>query len=333
MNYKPSLSSKLRRALVMTGVGTVVGSALTLARAQAYPSKPIRWVVGFSAGGGLDFVARLLADSISKQLGQPVIVDNRPGAAGMIAANIAATSPPDGYTLVTLDLGAYALNPNLYKNVSYNPSRDFEIIGLQVTIPTVLFVNAALPVNNLAEFIAYIKSKPSGSVSYASTGVGGAGHVAMELLTDKAKLNMLHVPYKGIQAALVDVMGGQTQAVFSDPGSTMPLVKSGKLKALAVAMSNRLEAYPELPTFMDLGYDFQIPIWVALATTAGTPRTIIDRLNSALLTSLKDPEIAKKLVAVGFSISLWSPDEANVFAKKQFAEWTTFLKPRNIRLD
>lgn len=335
MNDKPSLSSKLRRALVMAGMGTAAGGALSLARAQTqtYPSKPIRWVVGFSAGGGLDFVARLLGDSISKQLGQPVVVDNRPGAAGMIAANNAATSPPDGYTLVTLDVGAYALNPNLYKNVSYNPTRDFEIIGLQVTIPTVLCVNATLPVNNLAEFIAYVKSKPPGSVSYASTGVGGAGHVAMELLMDKAKLDMSHVPYKGIQAALVDVMGGQVQAVFGDPGSSMPLVKSGKLKALAVAMSKRLEAYPELPTFMDFGYDFQIPVWVALATTAGTPRPIIDRLNAALLTSLKDPEITKKLVAVGFSISLLSPDEANAFAKKQLADWTTFLKPRNIKLD
>lgn len=333
MKDSTGLKNSSRRALVLGAAAAVVTVPFPAAYAQAYPAKPIRWVVGYSAGGGLDMVARLLGDSMSRQLGQPIVVENRPGAAGMIAASTAASAPPDGYTLISLDVGTYALNPNLYSKVPYNSARDFAIVGMQVTIPFILFVNAALPVNNLAEFIAYVKSKPAGTVNYASTGIGGPVHLAMELLQEKAKLAMTHVPYKGSPAALADIIGGQVQAGFNDPASAMQHVTAGKLKALAVAMPKRLDAFPELPTFVENGHDVQIQVWVALGTNAGTPRPVIDKLNEVLLAALRDPEIAKRLASVGFAISSPSVDEASAFARKQLVDWEAFLKPRNIRLD
>jgi len=301
--------------------------------AQSYPAKPIRWIIGFQAGGGSDMIARLLAEAMGKHLGQQVLVDNRPGAGGALAAGAAASSPPDGYTVVSLDFGTYVLNPHLYSKVPYNPTKDFNMVGMMVTVPLVLFVNPNAPSGSLAEFVAHVKSRPSGTVNYGSAGVGSAIHLAMELFQEKAGIRMTHVPYKGTPAALTDVISGQVTAVFCDPNTAMPHVREGRLKPLAVAMPTRLEAYPQLPTCKELGYDVEVPLWIGLGVPAATPAPVVARLSEALSMALKEPEVGRRLGSVGVSITPASSAAANSFASKQLAEWGDFLKPRNIRLD
>lgn len=322
-----------RRTFVMAAALGVTGVQLSRAQAQPFPAKPIKWVVGFQAGGGSDMIARLLADAMGKHLGQQVLVDNRPGAGGALAAGYAATAPADGYTVVSLDFGTYALNPHLYSKVPYNPTRDFRMVGMMVTIPLVLLTNPQVPSGSLAEFVSYVKSRPPGSVNYASAGVGSAIHLAMELFAEKAGVRMTHVPYKGTPAALTDVVAGQVTTLFCDPNTAMPFVKDGRLKALAVAMPKRLEAYPDLPTCAESGYDVEVPLWVAMGVPAATPPAVVARLGEALDAALREPEVNRRLSSVGVSITPSPAASTNEFAGTQLAKWGEFLKPRNIRLD
>ena len=321
-----------RRTVVLGVAGAVVAGPFA-ASAQSYPSKPIRWIIGVPAGGGLDMQARILSGLMSKSLGQPVVVDNRPGGGGAIAASSVATSPPDGYTLISLNVGDYALNPHMYSKLSYDPARDFAMIGRVTTIPMWLLVNAKLPVNNLAEFIAYAKSQPTGAVNIASAGPGTAQHLMLELLNEQAQLSMTHVPYRGGAPAMTDLLGGQVQALFNDTGSSLPHVKSGALKALAVAMPERLATFPDVPTLIELGYDVQVPVWIALGTVAGTPPAVIARLNESLLQAIRAPEFSGKMAEVGVVLTPSSSQEAEAFARKQLADWGPILKRRNIKLD
>ncbi len=321
------------RRTVVLGVASAVVAGPFAASAQSYPSKPIRWIIGVPAGGGLDMQARILSGLMSKSLGQPVVVDNRPGGGGAIAASSVATSPPDGYTLISLNVGDYALNPHMYSKLSYDPARDFAMIGRVTTIPMWLLVNAKLPVNNLAEFIAYAKSQPTGAVNIASAGPGTAQHLMLELLNEQAQLSMTHVPYRGGAPAMTDLLGGQVQALFNDTGSSLPHVKSGALKALAVAMPERLATFPDVPTLIELGYDVQVPVWIALGTVAGTPPAVIARLNESLLQAIRAPEFSGKMAEVGVVLTPSSSQEAEAFARKQLADWGPILKRRNIKLD
>lgn len=320
-----------RRTLLMAAALGAVGTSPVLAQ-QAYPSRPIRWLVGFQAGGGSDMIARLLAEAMGKHLGQPVLVDNRPGAGGSLAAGQAASAPGDGYTVVSLDVGTYAFNPHLYSNVPYS-ARDFRMVGMMVTIPLVLFANPKVPSGSLKEFVDYVKPRPAGSVNYASAGVGSAIHLAMELFLEKASLRMTHVPYKGTPPAVTDVMSGQVTALFCDPNTAMPYAKDGRLKALAVAMPTRLEAYPDIPTIKELGYEVEVPLWVALGVPAATPGPVVARLDEALAAALRDPEVNRRLATVGVSVTP-SPSQVTAdFANRQLAQWGEFLKARSIRLD
>lgn len=322
-----------RRLVVAAAAGAAAAALSPLARAQASAAGTVRWVVGYQAGGGMDLVARVIGEAMSKPLGMPVVVDNRPGAAGGIAASHVAGSAADGQTVISLDLGTYALNPHLYQKLTYDPAKDFRMVGTLVTIPFVLFVNASLPVNNLKEFIAYVKTQPPGSMNYASTGLGNPTHLSMEVLQAEAGIRLTHVPYKGVPPALTDLMSGQVQAMFSDPNSTMPHVRSGRLKALAVAMPQRLAPYPDLPTLVESGYKVEVPVWVALGVPAATPSPAVTRLSEALAVALRDPEVVKRLSGVGFAITPRAPAQADSFVKEQLAQWGAFLKPRNIRLD
>jgi tripartite-type tricarboxylate transporter receptor subunit TctC len=311
-------------------------SVLALPRAagaQTYPSKPLRWVIGVPAGGGLDMQARILSGLMAKSLGQPVVVENRPGAGGGIAASNVATSPPDGHTLITLNVGDYALNPHLYSKLSYDPARDFAMIGMVTTVPMWLVVGSKVPVSTAAEFIAYAKSQPAGSLNFASAGAGTAQHLMIELLNEQAGLNLTHVPYRGGAPAMTDVVAGQVHGMFQDTGSSLPHVKSGAMKALALSMPKRLPAFPEVPTLVELGYDVQVPVWIALGTTAGTPPAIIARLNEALLEAVRSAEFTTKMSEVGVVISPSSSEEAEAFARKQLADWGPVLRRRNIRID
>lgn len=306
---------------------------MTTANAQTYPNRPIRWIIGVPAGGGLDMQARILAGLMSKSLGQPIVVDNRPGAGGAIAASSVASSSPDGHTLISLNIGDYALNPHLYSKLSYDPARDFVLIGMVTTIPMWLVVGAKVPVNNIAELIAYAKSQPAGSLNFASAGPGTAQHLMIELLNEQAGLSLTHVPYRGGAPAMNDVLAGQVHGMFQDTGSSLPHVKSGSVKALALAMPKRLPAFPDIPTLVESGYDVQVPVWIALGTVAGTPPAIVARLNEALLEAIRSPEFSSKMTDVGVVLSPSSSQEAEAFARKQLAEWGPILKRRNIRLD
>lgn len=301
--------------------------------AQAYPDKPIRWVVGFQAGGGSDMIARLLAENMAKHLRQQVLVDNRPGAGGALAAGFAAAASADGYTVVSLDFGTYVLNPHLYSKVPYSPASDFNMVGMMATVPLVLFVNPGVPSGSLADFVNHVKSRPAGSINYGSAGVGSAIHLAMELFQEKAGIRMTHVPYKGTPAALTDVMSGQVTALFCDPNTAMPHAREGRLRPLAVAMPTRLEAYPQIPTVKELGIDLEVPLWIGLGVPMATPGPVVTRLGEALSAALKEPEVIRRLGSVGVSITPSSSDAANRFARTQLAEWGQFLKSRNIRLD
>ena len=321
------------RRRFLLGVSASVMAAPTLAKAQGFPSKPLRWIIGVPAGGGLDMQARMLAGLMSKSLGQPIVVDNRPGAGGAIAASSVASSPPDGHTLISLNVGDYALNPHLYSKLSYNPTRDFAMIGMVTTIPMWLVVNAKVPVNDIAGFIAYAKSQPAGSLNFASAGPGTAQHLMLELLNEQAGLTLTHVPYRGGAPAMTDVLGGQVQGMFQDTGSSLPHVKSGAVKALALSMPKRLPAFPDVPTLIELGYDVQVPVWIALGTVAATPPPIISRLNQSLVEAIRSPEFTSKMTEVGVVLSPSSSEEAEAFARKQLADWGPILKRRNIRLD
>jgi tripartite-type tricarboxylate transporter receptor subunit TctC len=321
------------RRSVLLGLSSAVVARPIAALGQSFPSKTIRWVVGVPAGGGLDMQARILSGLMSKSLGQPIVVDNRPGAGGATAASSVATSPADGYTVISLNVGDYALNPHLYSKLSYNPPRDFAMIGMVSTVPMWLLVNGKLPVNNLAEFIVYVRSQPPGAVNIASAGPGTAQHLMLELLNEQAQLSMTHVPYRGGAPATTDLLGGQVQALFNDTGSTLPHVKSGALKALAVAMPKRLAAFPDIPTFVELGYDVQVPVWIALGTVAGTPPDVIARLNRSLVEAIQAPEFSGKMAEIGVLVNPSSSEEAEAYARKQLADWGPILERRNIKLD
>ena len=321
------------RRAVLLGLVSAVAAAPMSASAQSFPSKPLRWVIGVPAGGGLDMQARLLSGLMSKSLGQPVVVDNRPGGGGAIAASSVASAPPDGHTLISLNVGDYALNPHMYSKLSYDPQRDFAMIGMVTTIPMWLLVNGKLPVNTLPELTAYVKSQPPGAVNIGSAGPGTAQHLMLELLNEQAQLNMTHVPYRGGAPATTDLLGGQIQALFNDTGSTLAHVKSGALKALAVAMPKRLATFPDMPTLIELGYDVQVPVWIALGTVAGTSPAAIARLNEALKEAIQAPEFSGKMAEIGVVVTPSSSQEAEAFARKQLADWGPILKRRNIKLD
>ena len=313
-----------------------IGSALlaSSALAQVFPTKPIRWVVGYPAGSGLDLVARVAAEGMTKSLGQPIIVDNRVGATGAIAAAAVASAPADGYTMLCTDLGTYALNPHLYSKLAYDSKRDLKMVGMMVNIPFVLFVPVSLNVNTVGEFVSYVKARPPGSVNFASSGLGSAHQLNMELLMRKADIQMTHVPYKGSPPAMADLITGQVSAFFVGPNDGMPHVKSGKLKVLGTVTPQRLEIFPEVPTLAEAGFEAGFPVWLGVSVPAATPSAAIERLNESLNEALRQPDIAKRLTTVGFVMSeRLSSKQAEDFARGEYDRWGSFVGALNIKLD
>lgn len=270
----------------------------TFAAAQAWPAKPIRLIIGFPPGGGADGVARPIAEALSKELGQPVIVDNRPGAGTTLAASAAASAAPDGYTLFMHNSSIYGSLQAVFKDYRFQP-RDFTPISRWTTGPLVVAVPSTLPVKTLEELIAMARAQP-GKLNYASSGVGGGTHLPGLLFVNAAKLDMVHVPYKGGAPALQGVASGETQVTFATPPSALPLVRAGKLKLLAVTTPQRSKLFPELPTVAESGvpgYDY--PFWFGLFGPAGLPEAVVARLFEASRKVLTDPELVKRLEASG----------------------------------
>jgi tripartite-type tricarboxylate transporter receptor subunit TctC len=284
--------------------------AAPAAHAQAYPNKPIRIVVPYPAGGGLDVMARLLGDRLGKRLGQPAVIENKPGAGTIIGADAVAKAAPDGYTLMITADTTVTLNQHLYTKLPYDPVKDFIPVTQLVQLNQLLVLNAEVPAQNLKELIAYAKANP-GKLNYASYGSGTPPHLAMETLKNLAGISVTHVPYKGLPQAVPAVLAGEVQMTFSGAASSMAHIKSGRLRAIAIGGKSRLSIMPEVPTFTELGYP-EVPAstWFGVFVPAGTPRDIVAKLHAGFKTLMTDPEfVQKEVVAKGYELSANSPEE------------------------
>ena len=309
----------------------------TLAGAQSsflvYPVKPIHLIVPFPPGGGNDTVARAIAQQVGPDLGQPMVIDNRPGAGGSVGAELAAKAPPDGYTLFLAGVGSHAVNPNVHAKLSYDPVKDFAPITLLASAPSVLVVTPSLPARTIAEFTAYARANP-GKLNYASNGNGSAAQLAAAMYETMAGVKMVHVPYKGIAPAMTDLMGGEVQLMFGTIVALVPHIQAGKLRALAVTSRKRSALLPDVPTLAESGLpDYQAGSWYGIEAPAGTPREIIDRLNGAMVKALKQPEVAKRLGAEGAEVIGSTPEEFGAHIKAELARVGAVVRAAGIRAE
>jgi tripartite-type tricarboxylate transporter receptor subunit TctC len=310
--------------------------ALTFALAAPaadYPARPITIVVAFTPGGPSDVLARIIGKRLNEILHQPVIIENRPGAGGNIAAEDVARATPDGYTLLMGNNSILATNAVLYKKLAYNPEKDFVPISLIGTQANILVVNPNVPANTLAELIALAKASP-GILNFASSGYGAAAHLAGELFKTMAKINIVHVAYKGAAPALNDVLAGHVQMMFATSASVIGLIRNHKLRALAVTTIKRTALLPELPTVDELGIKgFDANTWHGLVAPAGTPKEIIDTLHFAIVEALKDPATQTSLHGLGVDIVADSPKEFEAYIKSEIPKWAAVVKQSGAQID
>lgn len=301
--------------------------------ADAYPSKPVRWIVPYAAGGGSDFLARTIGQGLSTKIGQPVVVDNKPGGNTAIGAAETARSAADGYTVLSADNGTLVFNPALYKSLSYNPAKDLAPVTLLGRFPMILVVGPGSPARTAQEFIAQVKAAPGG-VNYGSAGAGSPHHLAMELLKVEAQLNMTHAPYRGAAPALADVAAGQIPAMMVDFAAGAGFIKGGKVRPLAVANATRLPQLPDVPTFAELGYrNVEAAALVGMVVPSATPPAVIDTLNRQVVAAIKDPAINKKLVDFGVEPVGNTPAQFNDLLRAETARWTRLIRDLKITLD
>jgi tripartite-type tricarboxylate transporter receptor subunit TctC len=298
--------------------------------AQSYPDKPIRIVVTFPAGGPTDAVARPISQSLSTTWGQPVIIDNRGGAGGIVGTEIVAHSAPDGYNLLIGTAGGMSINPSLHAKLSYDPFKDFAPISMLVINPQILVMHPALAASNVRELVALAKSKP-GQLNFASSGTGTATHLGLELFKAATGINVVHVPYKGGAPALTDLIAGQVQLLFISIPSVMPQVKAGRLKAIAVSSARRSLSAPDVPTVAESGYPgFEYVNWNALFAPAATPRAIINKLNSEVVKIMRDPDLAQKLVSQGAEPAPGTPEQLAQYMRVDFDRWRKVIRAAGI---
>ena len=302
------------------------------ARAQSYPSKPIRLLIAFGAGGAADIVTRVLTDKMAPSLGQPFVLENRPGAGGNLAMEAVAKAPPDGYTLLFIG-PAVAINGTLYKNLPFDPLKDLVHVSLIGWGPYALFVNSALPVHNVAELVAYAKSKP-GQLNYASVGVGTGGHLAAVLFAMAAGVEMTHVPYKSIQQAATDLVSGQVHLVFNAYPPLAQFQQSGKLRLLGFSGTKRLAEYPNVPTVAESGLPgFEATGWYGVFAPARVPRELLVRLNTEIVNALRQRDVIERIEKVGFEVSPQTPDEAVRFVNAEAEKWGRAVKASGATAD
>ena len=300
----------------------------TAAHAQDYPSKPIRIMVGFAPGGGTDVTTRIVAPGIAKRLGQAVIVENHPGAAGNIAAEIVAKAPPDGYTLLMGTIAALAINPSLYQRSTLDPMRDLTPITQSVFLANIVVAHPSLPVKTLTDLIALAREKPD-AITYGSSGSGSAGHMAGELFNSMAGVKLVHVPYKGGAPAMADLLGGQVNLNFAAATDAITHTKSGAIKALAVTTPKRIADLPNVPTVEEAGglKGYQAVNWYGLAGPAKLPRPLVDRIFAATVETLNDPEVRAKLLASGLQPApSKTPEEFSEFMRAEGIKWAKVVK-------
>jgi len=303
------------------------------AYAQAWPAKPIRIVIPFVAGGSSDIVGRAIGSKFQELLGQPAVVENRPGANGAIAAEFVAKSDPDGYTILVGSIGVFSINAALFKDLRYNPVKDFAPITLAVTTPNVLITKPELKANSLRELVAFAKQNP-GKLSYCSSGTGSSDHLTAELLKQMSGSDALHVPYKGGAACQTDIMGNQVDFSFQNLGAVTNYIKGGRMKALAVTAGGRHPQLPDVPSAGEAGFpELVVTSWQAAAAPAKTPREIVAKLNQATVKALRSPDVSERMKQIGFDVVAGTPEEFGKFMQQEVDRWTRVVSKGGIKPD
>jgi tripartite-type tricarboxylate transporter receptor subunit TctC len=299
---------------------------------EAYPSRPLKFILPFPPGGGTDILGRVIAERLSASLGQPVVTENRGGAGGNVGAEAAAHSAPDGYTIV-LVAPSLAISPSLYSKLNYDPVKDLAPIGLVATVPNVMITNPAVEAKNLQEFIALARSRP-GAMNYGSGGAGTSNHLAGELFNIVTGAKLVHVPYKGVNLAMQGVLAGEIQLVFIGIPAALPHIKAGKLRPLALVAPQRSPALPEVPTVAEAGLkDFEVTTWYGIMTPAGTPRPIVSRLNAELVKIMHTPEVKERLAGMATDPLTSTPEEFAAYLKQEIAKWGDVVRKANLKAD
>jgi len=326
------MSRFLKKLAWVVGLSAAVLAA-PVAQAQGYPNKPIRLICPFPPGGAVDIASRAIAAELSKNLGQPVTVDNRPGAGGNIGGTEAARSAPDGYTLFMTTSGIQAINPALYSKMPFDPNKDLmPVVGL-VSLNNVLVLHPSVKANSVAEVIAMAKAQP-GAVNYASSGSGTSIHMSGEMFKHLTGVNMVHIPYKGSAPALNDLLGGQVMMMFDNIPSALPHIKSGRLRALATTGAKRDPLLPELPTVAEAGVSgYESGVWFGLAVAAGTPKEIIAKLNAEAVKGTKAPEFVKRMTELGYNIMGTSPETMSDMLRAETNRWGPIVKASGAKAD
>jgi tripartite-type tricarboxylate transporter receptor subunit TctC len=320
------LRCALRSALVFA-------LACSLAYGQAYPSKPVRLLVPFSAGGTTDVLARLVGQKLAESLGQQVIIDNRPGANGNLGTEMVAKAPADGYTIALIFDGTIAINPAVYRKLPFDPQKDLAPIGNVAQLPLIMVVHPGVPARNLAEFVAHAKANP-GRINYSSAGPGSTGHLTGELLKVRAGIDLVHISYKGGGQAVQDLLGGQIQMLLTGFPTAEGHLKGGKLRALAFSSAQRVATAPEVPTFAESGYPgFVVASWYGLFAPAGTPREIVRRLNADLNRILQAADVRERLSTLGVEPTGGTPEQFAETIKVDTARWAKVVSDAGIRID
>ena len=312
-------------------LGSLSIAGAQFAQAQSYPSKPVRIIVPTAPGGSFDIIARSLALPMSASLGQPVIVENRPATGGIIGVEALTKAAPDGYTLLSAGNSHFVFNTFFYAKLPYDPRRDFAAISLLAKIPTALFVHETVQAKSLQEFIAYAKANP-GKLNYGSAGVGHSTNLSMELIKQRTGANLVHVPYKGLNLGMQDLIAGRIDAMLYSPtAQVMSQVKTGKLRALALASDRRLRTVPDIPTFTEAGLPLDLAIWMAMSAPAGTPRDIVARLNTEVVRAIGLPELTKVYDANSLVPASSTPEQVGQMIEKEIEQWTPIIKALGIK--
>lgn len=323
----------LRRLVVRIAIASTLAAALVpYAGAQNFPARPVRIVAPFPPAGGIDLLARVVAENLSSRWAQPVIVDNRPGGNATIGTDLVAKSAPDGYTLL-LTASLHSVMPSLHSNLPFDPIRDFDAVSLLAIGPGILLVHPSVPVNSVKELIAYAKARP-GQLNYGSAGFGGSAFLGAELFKLRAGVDIRHIPYKGAAPALTDLIGGQIQVMFGNFAPSLPYALNGRLKALAVTGAQRMPMAPNIPTMMEAGVpDFEMSVWFGLLGPRGMPRTIVTKINRDIAAILQLPSMKKQLETLGFDGAVSTPEELQARVVSEVDKWRRLVKEANLRVE
>ena len=322
------------RKIVILCAGMLLTLAATAAQAQAYPARPIRFVVPYAPGGPLDLIARAIGQKLTEATGQAVVVDNKPGAGGNIGADIVAKAAPDGYTIVMGAVATHAINPTLYPKIPYDPVKDFTPVAMVAVVPNVLVVNPILPVKSVKELIDFAKARPS-YLNFASGSTGSTGHLAGELFNALAGVQMVHIPYKGGAPAMADLLAGQVQLMFDNLANALPQVKAGKLRALAVTTAQRSAFAPDLPTLAEAGVPgFDLSTWFGIFLPGNAPRDIVLRLNTEINKALSAPDMKDRLEKMGAEPPANNtPERFAAFIKVEFDKYARVIKASGAKVE